>query len=119
MSRNYTSFFESISVTSITAGAGADVVFTIPANHDAEIEFMSVSSGLGTNGISIEVFNADNSDYTYILRDLTMTANTYERVITSATIHLHAGDKVVAYKGAGTFDVSISGKLFYNPVRNI
>lgn len=117
MQRDYTTFFESISVSATAAGASADVVYTVPASHDAEVEFLAVSSGSGTNNVSIEIFNSDNSDYTYIIRDFSMTANTYERIMDGSTLYLHAGDKIVAYKGAGTFDVSVSGKLHYNGAR--
>lgn len=119
MAETFVTFFESISVTSTTAGASANVVYTVPANFDAEIDFLAISSGTGTNDISVEVFNADNSDYTYIVRNFSMTANNYQRLMDGSKMYLHAGDKIVAYKGAGTFDVSVSGKLKYNPQRNI
>ena len=115
----FTSVFESTSVTSTTTGARADVVYAVPANHDAEITFLICTNGGSTNNISVLAYHADHTEYHYLLRAHSVAGNDSYSVITSDRIFLHAGDKILAYKGAGTFDVSISGKLFYNPVRNI
>jgi len=115
----FTSVFESTSITSTTTGAGADVVYTVPANHDAEITFLVCTNGGATNKISVLVYHADHTEYHYVLRDHNVAGNDSYSVITSDRIFLHAGDKIVAYKGSGTFDVSISGKQYYNPVRNL
>ena len=115
----FTSVFESISVTSTTTGAGADVVYTVPANHDAEITFLVCTNGGGHSNISVLVYHADHAEYHYVLRAHRVSGNDSYNVITSDRIFLHAGDKILAYKGAGILDVSISGKQYYNPVRNL
>ena len=117
--RSFTSVFESVSVTSTTTGAGADVVYTVPANFDAEITFLTCTNGSTTNKINILVYHADNATYHYLLRSHSILTNDTHDVVTSARIHLHAGDKIVTYKAAGTFDVSMSGKQYYNPNRII
>lgn len=114
----YTTFFESISVSSTSADASADVVYTVPANHDVEVSFLVCTNAGATNNISIQVYHADDTTYHHILRSHSVAGNDTLDVITANRLYLHAGDKVVAYKGAGTFDVSISGKMIYNPVRN-
>lgn len=114
----YTTFFESVSVSSTSADASADVVYTVPANHDVEIIFLSCANGSATNNISVQVYHADDAGYHHILRSHSTSGNDTHDVLTSNRLYLHAGDKVLAYKDGGTFDVSISGKMFYNPVRN-
>lgn len=113
----YSSYFASTSVTATAADSNADVVFTVPANHDAEIEFLVCANGGSTSNISIQVYHADDDEYYHILRSHSVGGNDTYDVITSTRIYLHAGDKILTYKGSGTFDVSISGRLFYNPGR--
>lgn len=114
----YTTFFDSVSVTATAADASADVVYTVPANHDAELTFLSASNGAATNNISIQIFHADESEYHHLLRSHSVGGNDAYKLIDADSIFLHAGDKVLAYKGSGTFDVSVSGKQFYNPTRS-
>jgi len=117
--QDYSTFFESISVASTAAGAGADVVYTVPANHDAEVTFLNCTNGSTVNTLSVQIYHSDDAGYHYILRETSVPDNETRDIVTSARIYLHAGDKVVSYKTGGTFDVSVSGKLFYNPTRNI
>lgn len=118
MAQTYTTVFESSSITSTTTGAGADVVYTVPANHDVELTFLLCTNGAATNKINVQVYHADATTYHYILRAHSVAGNDTYSAITSDRIFLHAGDKILAYKVGGTFDVSISGKQFYNPVRS-
>ena len=116
-SRDYTTFFESSSITSTTTGAAADVVYTAPANHDAELTMLVCTNGAATNKIYVQVYHADDGVYHYLLRDHSVAGNDTHHAVTSNRLFLHAGDKIVAYKTGGTFDVSISGKQIYNPTR--
>ena len=115
----FTSVFKSKSVTSTTTGVGADVVYSVPANHDVEITLLVCTNGGATNNINVLVYHSDDSTYHYLLRAHSVAGNDTHEVITSSRLYLHAGDKILAYKGAGTFDVSLSGKQYYNPVRNL
>ena len=117
--RGYSTFFDSTPVTSTTTGAGADVVYTVPVNFDAEVTFLVCTNGSTVNTINVLVYHADHDEYHYILRDHSVAANDTYEVVTSSRLFLHADDKIVAYKTGGTFDVSISGKQYYNPVRTI
>jgi hypothetical protein len=114
----FTTVFESTSVTSTITGAGADVVYTVPANFDAELTLLACSNGAAINTISVQVYHADGAEYHYLLRAHSVPANDTYNVITSNRLFLHAGDKIVTYKAGGTFDVSISGKQYYNPNRS-
>ena len=115
----FTTVFDSKVITSTTpTGAGADVVYTVPNNHDVELTHLQCTNGAGVNTMSLLVYHADENEYHYLLRDHSVAANSSFFTITSNRIFLHAGDKVVAYKTAGTFDVAVSGKQYFNPVRN-
>ncbi len=117
--QDYSTFFESRSITSTTTGVDADVVYTVPPNHDCEITFCGATNGGASGNISILVYHADHASYCYIVRDHSISGNNTYKFIESDRIYLHAGDKVVAYKGSGTIDISVSGKQFYNPSRGI
>lgn len=118
VSPSYNTFFESKSITSTTNGAGADVIYTVPANHDCEIDFLVASNGAAVQRISILVYHTDDDEYHYLLREHSVAGNSTYKVLNADRIYLHAGDKIVAYKVGGTFDVSISGRTFYNPTRS-
>ena len=118
-SRSYSTFFESVSITSTTTGVDADVIYAVPANHDCEINFCVATNGGSTSNISILVYHADDTTYHYVARDHSVAGNNTYKLVGSDRIYLHAGDKIAAYKGGGTFDVSVSGKLYYNPVRGV
>ena len=116
---DFTTFFDSSAITSTTTGAGADVVYTVPANHDAELTLLACTNGAATNNINVQVYHADETEYHYLLRAHAVAGNSVHDAITSNRLFLHAGDKIVAYKAGGTFDVSVSGKQYYNPVRTV
>ena len=114
---DFTSVYESISVTSTTVDAGADVVYSVPTNHDAQITLLIAANGAATHTISVQVYHADTTAYSYIARAHSIPGGESYNVIGSSRLFLHEGDKIVVSKSAGTLDVSISGKQFYNPVR--
>tara|TARA_R110000822_G_scaffold76230_1_gene183234 strand:+ start:518 stop:883 length:366 start_codon:yes stop_codon:yes gene_type:complete len=116
---SFTSVFESVSVTSTTTGSGANVVYIVPANFDLELTYLTCTNGGSTQNINVQVYHADTTSYSYILRSHSVAGNDSYNILTSNRIFLHAGDKVLAYKGGGTFDVILSGKQYYNPVRTI
>lgn len=116
---NFSTFYESVAVTSTTADAGADVVFTVPPQHDAQVTLLIGANGGAAHTVSLQVYHADSATYSYILRAHSIAGGESYNVLGSSRLFLHAGDKVVVYKSAGTLDVSISGKQFYNPVRGV
>lgn len=117
--QDYSTFYESRSIVSTTTGVDADVIYTVPSQYDAEVTFLSCTNGSTVNSISIQVYHADDNEYHYLLRNTSVPDNEVRDVVNNNHFYLHAGDKVVAYKTGGTFDVSISGKQFYNPSRGI
>lgn len=116
---SFSTVFESIAVTSTTVDAGADVVYTVPANHDAQITLLIATNGGANHDIDLQVYHADDDTYHHLLRGHSISGGEAYNVLGSSRLFLHAGDKIVASKSAGTLDVSISGKQFYNPARTI
>ena len=115
----FTSVFDSAVITGTTADAGATVVYTVPANFDAEVSLILCTNGGATQNISVQVYHVDTPEYHHLVRVHSVAGNDSYNVLGAGRIYLHAGDKIVAYKGGGTFDVSVSGKQFFNPQRTI
>ena len=116
-SQDYTTFFEGVSVTSTTAGASADVVYTVPSKHSAEVTLLTCSNSNTTATITVEVYHADDTSYHAILSSHSVALNDTYKVVGSDRLFLHPGDKVVASVSANNMSVCISGKLYYNPTR--
>ena len=114
----YKTVSESITVSSTSAGASADVLYTCPANHDAVIEYLAASNG-GTSSqkITIEFYHNDDTTYHQLAKSHSVAGNDSYHLITSNRFYLHASDKIVCSKDGGTFDVSISVREFFNPNR--
>ena len=117
--RDYNTVTKGLTVTATSGGASSDVLYTCPANFDAEIDFLHITNGDTANhNISLQWYHADTNTYHHILNDKTVSGKGVYNVITSDRIYLHAGDKITAFDGAsGALEVFLSGKEFYNPNR--
>ena len=114
----YTTVTESVAITSTTAGAGANVVYTVPPFNDATVEFLHVTNGgSSTDSITIQWYHKERDTYYELLHNKAVAGNDVYNMITSDRLHLHAGDKIVAYNGGGLMSVVISAKEYYNPTR--
>ena len=114
----YNTTFESKTITATTGGASADVVYTVPAKHDITIDYLGAANGgNASQKITVEVFHAEDSSYHYLTNQHAIAGNDTYHLLDADRIHLHAGDKVVASKDGGTFDVTLSARIFYNPNR--
>ena len=118
-SRDYNTVTKGLTVTATSGGASSDVLYTCPANFDAEIDFLHITNGDTANhNISLQWYHADTNTYHHILNDKAIAGKGVYNVITSDRIYLHAGDKITAFNGAsGALEVFLSGKEFYNPNR--
>ena len=114
----HTTITESISVAATSGGASGNVLFTCPANHDITIDMLMVTNGASTSQkITIEFFNLNNTTYHNFIEAKTLAGHTSLNVLDGARMHLHAGDKLVCSKDGGTLDVTMSGRLYFNPNR--
>lgn len=114
----YTTTFESKTVTATTGGASGDILYTVPANHDVTIDYLGVSNGgVSNQKITVEIYHADDTTYHNLVKEHAVAGNDTYHLLNADRIHLHAGDKVVCSKDGGTFDVSLSARIFYNPAR--
>ena len=60
----YKTVTESVAVTATSGGASANVLYTVPAFHDATIEFLHVSNGAAsTDNISIQWYHKEDDTY--------------------------------------------------------
>ncbi|MEK9917827.1 MAG: hypothetical protein VW496_00400 [Pelagibacteraceae bacterium] len=110
---------ESITVTSTTADASADVLYTVPDNHSALIKFLHLSNGTAsTKKAYIQFFHNDSSTYKYLANGLSMAGNSVSGLISSGEFLLHQKDKIVCYIESGmTLDVTVSAKEYFDPLR--
>ena len=110
---------EGSTITSTSAGASADVVYTVPTNYSAIIKFLHLSNGTSsTKKAYVQFYHADNTSYKFIVNGLSMAGNSVHDVVSGNELALHQGDKIVAYIEAGmTLDIVISVQEYYDPAR--
>ncbi len=73
---------ENKTVTSTSAGASADVVYTVPDNHSAIVRFLHLSNGTAsTKKAHIQIYHNDTTSYFTVVNGLSMTANTTHNVV--------------------------------------
>lgn len=114
----YTTTFESKTVTATTGGASGDIVYTVPANHDATIDYLGAANGGNSSQkITVEILHADDGSYHYLTNQHAVAGHDTYHLLNADRIHLHAGDKIVVSKDGGTFDLSISARQYFNPNR--
>jgi len=119
VARNYSTVTKALSITATAGGASANVLYTCPANHDAEIDFLHITNGAtSTDNVYIQWYHADDTTYYTIVNAKSIAGNdVYDVLQGSNVFYLHAGDKIVCYNGGGTLGVALSGKEFFNPNR--
>jgi len=119
VSRTYNTVSEALDITATAGGASADVLYTCPAKHDAEIDFLHVTNGAAsTDNIYIEWYHADDSTYHKLVNAKSIAGNDVYDILQGGNVfYMHAGDKIVCYNGGGTFDVTLSARLYFEPNR--
>jgi len=116
--RNYSTVTKALSITATAGGASADVLYTCPPNHDAEIDFLHISNGdTSTQNVSIQWYHAETSTYHTMINDKSIAGKDVYNVISSDRLYLHAGDKIVCFNGGSTLEAFLSGREFFNPNR--
>lgn len=119
VARNYNTVTKALSITATAAGANANVLYTCPANYDAEIDFLHVTNGGSSNdNVYIQWYHKDENNYHTIVNAKTVSGNDVYDVIKGGNVfYMHSGDKIVVYNGGGSMSASLSGKEFFNPNR--
>ena len=113
-----TSVYKSITVSATSPGTDADVLYTVPSSFDSEITLILITNSDATEGsISIQVYHDDDGTYTNLIKSKAVEGNDTYSILMGATLHLHSRDSIVCHMGAGAFDVSLSGRHHYNPMR--
>ena len=113
-------FFTSAStITSTTAGASADVVYTVPANFSSIVRYLLLSNGTtATKKVYVQFYHASNGVYHYLANGLAMAGNSITSLSSFGSLSLFEGDKIVAFKEAGMdLDISLSAEEYYDPNR--
>lgn len=106
-------------VTSTSADASADVIYTVPANHSGIIKFLHLSNGTNsTKKAYVQFYHQDDTTYHYLANGLSMDGHSVFDIVAGNDLSLHAGDKIVAFIETGmTLDIVISVQEYYDPNR--
>jgi len=104
-------------VSSITAGAGATVLYTCPANFGAVTRYLHISNNsTSTKKVYVQFYHREDAAYHYIANGLSMAGNSVINLVNGGYFNLHQGDKIVAYaETANTMDILVSFEEYYNP----
>jgi len=110
----------SITVTSTSTGASADVLYTVPANFSAHVHFLHISNGDAQKKITIQIYHASSNAYKNLVKNFNQDANTLKDVVPGgAFLDMKAGDKLVCSREAdGIFDVTVTAEEFFDPAVN-
>ena len=101
MAREYNTVTKALTVSATSAGASADVLYTVPPAFDAEIQLLQVINGNSANkNLTIQWFDSTSNTYSNVINDAAITAKSVYRVIDGDTLYLHAGDKLVCSDAA-------------------
>ena len=106
-------------ITATSGGASGDVLYTVPNNHSALVDFLLISAGNTNNKhITIQFYHDDDSLYHDIVNRLSMGNNTIEQIMGGVRLNMHQKDKLVCFSdSSGNFDVTVSVEEFFDPVR--
>jgi hypothetical protein len=110
---------ESKNITATSGSASGDVLYTVPNNHSALVDFLLISSGNANNThIYIQFYHNEDTTYHTIVNKLAMTNNSIQQLMGGVRLNLHQADKLVCYTDStGNFDVTVSVEEFFDPVR--
>lgn len=117
MSSTYNTYNESVTVAATTGGASATVLYTVPANHGATVDYLGLSNGSNsTSKVSVQFYHADDAAYHFLTKEHSVSGNDTYQLITSNRFHLHAGDKLVIYADtANAFEATMSARVYLKP----
>ena len=106
--KNYTI---GVAVASTSAGAGATVLYTCPANFTARVVLLNYANVAGTTQtLTVEFYHVEDALYTSLAQDLSVDTAISGKILCSGDVlYLHSGDKLVAStNSANAFDIILS-----------
>ena len=117
--RDYNTVTKSLSITATAGGASANVLYTCPNNFDAEIDFLHITNGgASTDTVYVQWYHAEETTYHTIVNAKQIAGNNVYDIIQGGNVfYMHSGDKILAYNGGGSLNITLSGKEFFNPNR--
>ena len=118
---NYRSRTVSKVVTSITTGVDADLIYKVPPRFEAEVDLLLISNfGSGNKKISLQI-KSNGGAYSYLVKNLSVSANSFFNLLGSSIMHLNEGDEIRGYveDSSSDFVVTISLKQFPKGVVNV
>ena len=99
-------------ISSTSAGAGATVVYTCPANFGGITRYLHLSNNASsTKKVYVQFYHAEENDYKYIIRDATLSGNSLLNLVNGGYFFMHAGDKLIASASNPTaVDIMVSAE---------
>jgi len=97
-------------LSSSSAGASADVIYTCPPNYNGTVRFLHLSnSSNSTRQCSVQFYHAEDTEYHYIMKDTSFAGHTLLNLVNGGYFFMHSGDKIVAFSANPTdFEVMVS-----------
>ena len=97
-------------LSSSTADAGADVLYTCPPNYNATVRYLHIAnSATSTRQCSIQFYHDEDAEYHYIMKNTTFAGNSVQNLVNGGYFFMHAGDKILGFSANPTdFEVLIS-----------
>ena len=110
---------EGKTITSTSADASADVIYTVPDNYSAIVRFLHLSNGTNSSKKAyIQFYHNDDTSYHYLINGLSMAGHSTHDILSGNYFTLHQKDKIVAYIETGmTLDITISVEEYFDPAR--
>jgi hypothetical protein len=105
-------------VASSSPGDSATLVYEVPSLHEAEVALIQVSND-DSNNKEINIQLRTNGEYGYFARKFPVSNSQVTCLLGNGRLFLKAGDKIVAYKESGSYnmDITVSLKQTYRGIR--
>ena len=119
MARDFSTTTENATVSATAADGSSNVLYTCPANHEADVSLLLLSNNnAAAKKVYVQFYHADNTTYYHILKAHSIAANSSYNVLDNSTLHIHAGDKITVYgETTNTIEATASVKEYFNPNR--
>jgi len=106
-------------IASTSADGSATVVYTTPANYSGAIRYLHISNNnSAAKKVSVQYYDAASTNYHFIAKDLSMSANSVTNLVNNSFFFTNSGDKIVAFgETTNTMEVLVSVEEFFDPHR--